>query len=93
LSRDGMTIDGVLIAKWIYWTLATQNFAIYWALIFVKHNNTPINSLTFHCVIIEFIGRTMSLHVSAHGAVFRRYINNLTLLNYCCVWRKLKLNI
>jgi hypothetical protein len=24
----------------------------------------------------------MSLHVSAHGAIFRRYINKLTLLNY-----------
>jgi hypothetical protein len=32
--------------------------------------------------IIEFIGRTMSLHVSAHGAILRRYINNLILLNY-----------
>jgi hypothetical protein len=24
----------------------------------------------------------MSLHVSAHGTILRRYINNLTLLNY-----------
>jgi hypothetical protein len=32
--------------------------------------------------IIEFIGHTMSLHVSAHGVNFRRYINKLTLLNY-----------
>jgi hypothetical protein len=32
--------------------------------------------------ITEFIGRAMLLHVSAHGAILRWYINNLKLLNY-----------
>jgi hypothetical protein len=30
----------------------------------------------------EFIGHTMSLHVSAHTAIIRRYITSLILLNY-----------
>jgi hypothetical protein len=32
--------------------------------------------------ITEFIGRTMSLHVSAHGANLRQNINKFILLNY-----------
>jgi hypothetical protein len=45
----------------------------------VKHNNTQLTHISL--CIIEFIGRTMSLHISAHGAIIRPYINSLTLLN------------
>jgi hypothetical protein len=53
-----------------------------WAL-FSCRTQQYTNQLThISLCIIEFIGRTMLLHVSAHGPIFRRYINNLTLLNY-----------
>jgi hypothetical protein len=46
-------------------------------------SNTTIYQLTrISLCITEFIGRTMSLHVSARGSIHRRYINNLILLNY-----------
>jgi hypothetical protein len=31
----------------------------------------------------EFIGRTMSLHVSAHGAIIKRYINKPYTTELC----------
>jgi hypothetical protein len=33
--------------------------------------------------IPEFIGRTMSLHVSAHGAIIRRHINKAYTVELC----------
>jgi hypothetical protein len=46
-------------------------------------SNTTIYQLThISLCIIELIGRKMSLHVSAHETILRRYINNLLLLNY-----------
>jgi hypothetical protein len=53
-----------------------------WAFIFLS--NTAIYQLThISLCIIEFIGRIMPLHVSAHGAIFRRYINKYYIpLNY-----------
>jgi hypothetical protein len=49
----------------------------------IRQTQEYTNQLThISLCIIEFIGRTMSLHASAHGTIFRRYINNLTLLNY-----------
>jgi hypothetical protein len=54
---------------------------IYWAL-FSRQKQQYTNQLThISLCIIEFISRTMSLHVSAHGAILRRYINNLTYLH------------
>jgi hypothetical protein len=48
----------------------------------VEHNNIPITLAHISLCITEIIGHTMSLHVSAHRAIIRRYITNLVLLNY-----------
>jgi hypothetical protein len=72
---------------WIYlylfsllFYLTTLSLTLYWALISVKHNKYQLTHISL--CIIKFIGFTISLHVSAHGAILRRYINNLILLNY-----------
>jgi hypothetical protein len=36
--------------------------------------------------ITEFIGRTMSPHVSAHGAIIRRYINKPYTIELCLLY-------
>jgi hypothetical protein len=36
--------------------------------------------------ITEFIGRTMSLHVSAHGAIIRRCINKPNTIELCLLY-------
>jgi hypothetical protein len=40
----------------------------------IRHNNIPKLAHISLC-ITEFMGRTMSLHVSAHGAILKLYIN------------------
>jgi hypothetical protein len=51
---------------------------------FIFLSNTTIYELThISLCIIEFIGRTMSLHVSAHGAIFRPYINKPYTTELC----------
>jgi hypothetical protein len=36
-----------------------------------QQKQTPNNSLTFHCTYLSLFACTVSLHVSAHGAIFR----------------------
>jgi hypothetical protein len=36
--------------------------------------------------IFEFIGRTMSLHVSTHGAIVRRYIDKPYTIELCILY-------
>jgi hypothetical protein len=75
-----------------YWRLSwyprmQQSLTCYYILSFIFPSNTTIYQLThISLCIIEFIGRTMPLYVSAHGAIFRWYINNLILLNYVFLW-------
>jgi hypothetical protein len=68
---------------------------IKWSVIYIElyfPSNITIHQSTYISLyIIEFIGRTISLHASAHGAFFRRYINNLLLLNYAFYMHSLKI--
>jgi hypothetical protein len=60
-----------------------KNYFSIWYTSFVFLSNTPLYQSThISTCITECIGHTMSLHVSAHRAIIRRYITNLTLLNY-----------
>jgi hypothetical protein len=54
---------------------------------FIFPANTTIYQLTHVSLcIIEFIGPTTSLQVSAHGAILRRYINKPYTIELCIVY-------
>jgi hypothetical protein len=54
---------------------------------FIFLSNTTIYQLThISLCIIEFIGHTMPLHVLAHGAIFRRYINKPYTIELCILY-------
>jgi hypothetical protein len=54
---------------------------------FICMSNTTIYQLThISLCIIEFFGRTVSLRVSAHGAIFRRYINKPYTIELCILY-------
>jgi hypothetical protein len=70
--------DECLLYEYIKHCRVKQFYYIYiyiWVFVFsVKHNKHQILTHILLC-ITEFVGRTASLHISAHGAIIRRYIN------------------
>jgi hypothetical protein len=53
-------------------------------------SNTAIYQSThISLCIIEFIGRTMSLHASVHGAIIRRYINKPYIIELCVLYESI----
>jgi hypothetical protein len=54
---------------------------------FIFLSNTTTYQLThISLCVIEFIGRTMPLHISAHGAIFKRYINKPYTIELCILY-------
>jgi hypothetical protein len=51
-----------------------------------QQKQTPNNSLTFHCAYLSLFGPTVSLHVSGHGAIIRRYINKSYTIELCFLY-------
>jgi hypothetical protein len=47
-----------------------------------QQKETSNNSLTFHCAYLSLFACTAWPHVSAHGAIIRRYINKSYTMNY-----------
>jgi hypothetical protein len=61
----------------------TEQYVTLYTELYLRQTQQYTNNLAhISLCITEFIGRTMSLHVSAHGAIIRRYIDNLKLLNF-----------
>jgi hypothetical protein len=58
---------------------------------FLFLSNTKIYQKLAHISLCmtEFIGRTMSLHVSAHGAIIRRYINKPYTIELCLIYESI----
>jgi hypothetical protein len=60
--------------------------SIYWALFSRQTQQYTNQQAHISLCVTEFICHTMSLHVSAHGAILRRYINKPYAIELCILY-------